>query len=86
VSELTKILIWVAVVLVAFIAAWRMGHIAKLTGFWREMMVELEKCTWPTWEELWGSTALIGVSVALLGGFTVIVNAVFAWVVKSLLA
>jgi hypothetical protein len=32
---------------------------------------ELKKCTWPTWEELKGSTVLIMISIALLGGFTV---------------
>jgi preprotein translocase SecE subunit len=34
----------------------------------------LRKCSWPTWEELKGSTALVIVSIGLLGAFTVAVD------------
>jgi preprotein translocase subunit SecE len=83
--SLTSIFIWVAVVGVAFVVAWRMGYITQLATYWKEMMVELEKCTWPTWEELKGSTALVVVSILLLGGFTAIVNGSFAQIIRWLL-
>jgi preprotein translocase subunit SecE len=83
--SLTSIFIWVAVVGVAFVVAWRMGYITQLATYWKEMMVELEKCTWPTWEELKGSTALVVVSILLLGGFTAIVNGFFAQIIRRLL-
>ena len=35
---------------------------------------ELRKCTWPTWEELKGSTVVIVISIVLLGGFTFLVD------------
>ena len=37
---------------------------------------ELRKCSWPTWEELKGSTALIIVMIGLLGGFVVVIDRV----------
>jgi preprotein translocase subunit SecE len=45
-------------------------------------MEELKKCTWPTWEELNGSTIVVIVSVALLGGFTVLIDFLFASVIR----
>jgi preprotein translocase subunit SecE len=35
---------------------------------------ELKKCSWPTWEELKGSTMLIIVMIALLGLFVVVID------------
>ncbi len=43
---------------------------------------ELRKCTWPTWDELKGSTVVVAVSILLLGGFTVLVDFVFAMLVR----
>jgi len=47
---------------------------------------ELRKCTWPTWEELRGSTVLVMISIVLLGAFTVIIDQILfhlvRWMVK----
>ena len=63
--------------------AWRMGHLVRLRDYILETREELKKCTWPTWDELKGSTALVVVSIILLGGFTVVVdfvaNIVVGW-------
>ena len=56
----------------------------RLSGYFRETQDELKKCTWPTWDELNGSTVVVIVSVALLGGFTVVVDLVVANVVHLL--
>jgi len=37
----------------------------------------LKKCSWPTWVELKGSTALIMVSIALMGAFTEVLDRIF---------
>ena len=58
----------------AFIILWRQGAFLRLSDYWRETMEELQKCTWPTWDELTGSTAVVIVSVGVLGGFTVAVD------------
>jgi len=36
--------------------------------------VELQKCTWPTMDELKGSTVLIMVTIGLLGGYVVVID------------
>jgi preprotein translocase subunit SecE len=59
------------VALAIFIFLWRKGAFLRLSNYWHETQEELKKCTWPTWEELTGSTAVVIVSVAVLGGFTV---------------
>ena len=39
-----------------------------------EILEELKKCTWPTWEELKGSTIIVFVTILMLGVFTVAVD------------
>ena len=70
-KDLLPYFIWFVVALVAFIVLWRMGYFVRLSNYWRETMEELHKCTWPTWEELMGSTTVVIVSVGILGGFTI---------------
>lgn len=72
----------IVVVMVAFTVLWRQGAFLRLSGYWGETMEELKKCTWPTWDELTGSTVVVIVSVALLGGFTVIVDFLLASIIR----
>ena len=81
-SDLAKIAIWVAVVGVLFGVLWRKGYLARLTLYVQQTREELRKCTWPTWDELKGSTVVVFVSIFLLGGFTVLVDFVFAMLVR----
>jgi preprotein translocase subunit SecE len=74
VNDLTKILIWVVVIGALFGLLWWQGQIARLRVYIAETREELKKCSWPTLEELKGSTALIIVSIAMLGAFTVAVD------------
>ena len=53
---------------------WWQGQIRRLSVYIAETREELRKCSWPTVEELKGSTALIIVSIGLLGAFTVAVD------------
>jgi preprotein translocase subunit SecE len=68
-NYLTLIVLFV-VALVAFAILWRKGSFLQLSAFFRETQEELRKCTWPTWEELTGSTTVVIVAVGILGGFT----------------
>jgi len=61
---------------------WRQGAFLRLSNYWDETLEELKKCSWPTWDELTGSTVVVIVSVALLGGFTVMVDLVVATIVR----
>ena len=77
-------IIWIVVIAVAFVIIWRNGQLTKLANFFRETREELKKCTWPTWNELKGSTVVVMISIALLGGFTVAADSVFAVLMRLL--
>ncbi len=59
---------------VLFGLMWWQGQIRRLSVYIQETREELRKCSWPTVEELKGSTALVIVSIAMLGAFTVAVD------------
>jgi preprotein translocase subunit SecE len=71
VNSLTKILIWAAVIGAAFAILWWQGQIRRFAVYIQETREELKKCSWPTWQELKGSTVVIAVSIILLGLFVV---------------
>ena len=73
----TKILIWAAAIGAIFAYLWWQGQIRRLATYVMETREELKKCSWPTWDELKGSTVVIAVSIALLGGFVYAVDQVF---------
>ena len=73
-SDWTKILIWAAIIGAAFAYLWWQGQIRQLANYVQETREELKKCSWPTWVELKGSTALIMISIALMGAFTEVVD------------
>ena len=73
-NNTTQILIWTGVAVVIFAVLWFTGNLVKLRNYVGETREELRKCTWPSWDELRGSTVLVIVSIVLLGVFTVIVD------------
>jgi len=81
VSNWTSILIWILTIAGIFGYLWWRGQIRQLAFYIQETYVELKKCSWPTWNELKGSTMVIGVTIVLLGVFIsmvdVIVNKLF---------
>ena len=68
------IVIWAALIGGAFGLLWWQGQIQRLAVYVAETREELKKCAWPSWEELKGSTALIMIMIALLGGFVVVID------------
>jgi preprotein translocase subunit SecE len=68
------IAIWAAVIGAVFGYLWWQGQVRQLANYVRETREELKKCSWPTWVELKGSTALIMISIALMGAFTEVVD------------
>ncbi len=80
---MTKTLIWVAVVGVIFGFLWWQGHLKRFAAYWQLTMEELKKCTWPTWDELKGSTVVVSISILLLGLLTFVVDQIlFAVFIK----
>jgi preprotein translocase subunit SecE len=80
--DLLPMMIVFVLAMTAFTLLWRQGAFLRLSGYFRETQEELKKCTWPTWDELTGSTVVVIVSVALLGGFTIGVDLLFAYTLQ----
>jgi preprotein translocase subunit SecE len=81
-TEYIKLLVWVVVVAALFIYLWRKGHLMSLTQYVAETREELRKCTWPSWEELKGSTVVVMISILLMGAFTMGVDFVLTMLVR----
>jgi len=81
----TKILIWVVLVGIAFAILWYKGYLVRFANYVQLTREELKKCTWPTWDELKGSTVVVAISIALLGLFTVLVDLVFAFLARNVM-
>jgi preprotein translocase subunit SecE len=62
------------VLAVIFGILWKNGQLLRLNTYVGETKEELRKCTWPTKEELKGSTLVVIISVAALAAFTVVVD------------
>lgn len=83
-NSTTSLIVWSVVIAAAFGFAWRFGWLERITKYVQETREELRKCTWPTSDELWGSTVLVMVATILLGVFTVIVDGAMSWFVRSI--
>ena len=79
-----QLLIWVVVVAVVFGVLWRTGQLLRLTNYVAETREELKKCSWPSRDELKGSTVVVIVSILLLGVFTVVVDLLLTYAVRLL--
>ena len=79
-----KLLVWAALIGITFGVLWHKGHLARFAHYIAETREELKKCTWPTWEELKGSTLVVSISIVLLGLFTVGVDFLLMLVVRNL--
>jgi preprotein translocase subunit SecE len=80
-----KLLIWVVVIGGAFAFLWRRGYLLKLTLYVRETQEELKKCSWPSVEELKGSTLVVMVAMGLLAGFTIAADLVVSKLIGLIL-
>jgi len=74
--------IWAGAIAVVFAVLWFTGNLARLRTYVLETREELRKCTWPTWEELKGSTIVVMISIALLGAYTVAIDYVLVMFVN----
>ena len=79
------LIIWVVLIAATFAVLWRLGYLTRFSQYVLETREELKKCTWPTVDELKGSTVVVLVSILLLGGFTVGVDLVVVSVVRLII-
>jgi len=59
--------------------------IGSLKTFLGEVQTELKKCTWPTRQELIGSTMVVVVSVVILGVFVGLSDTVLVSILRAVL-
>lgn len=83
-KELLPIIITVIIAFAIFVWLWRRGAFLRISGYFKETEEELRKCSWPTWDELKGSTVVVLVAIVLLGVFTVGIDFVVAWIVQAI--
>ena len=76
------VIIWGAIIAGLFFYLWSKGYLVKMRNYISETQEELRKCSWPTREELKGSTVVVMVTIALLGLFTVGVDWLLAAVMR----
>jgi preprotein translocase subunit SecE len=77
-----KLGIWIAVIAAVFAYLWWKGHLLRVSTYVQETREELKKCTWPSWEELKGSTMVVMISSLVLGLFIVAIDFAIALFVK----
>jgi preprotein translocase SecE subunit len=82
VNDIVKLLIWVVIVVAIFGVMWRKGYLLRISNYVMETREELRKCTWPSVDELKGSTVVILLTIILLGGFIVGVDYVISMLVR----
>jgi len=56
-----------------------------LKTFLSEVKIELKKCTWPTRQELFGSTMVVVISVLILGVFVGLSDTVLMGLLRAVL-
>ncbi len=83
-TSIWGIVIWVVIIGGLFAWLWWKGHLKNFAAYVQQTREELRKCTWPTWDELKGSTVVVAISIVLLGGFTVGVDFIFSIMVRWL--
>ena len=59
---------------------WWQGQIKLLAAYVLETREELRKCSWPTWDELKGSTLLIAIAIVLMGVFTYVIDRILIFI------
>jgi preprotein translocase subunit SecE len=85
VNSWIHIIVWAAVIGGLFGYLWWQGQVRRFAVYIQETREELKKCSWPTWQELKGSTVVIAVSIALLGVFVMAADEVLYLVIFKFL-
>jgi preprotein translocase subunit SecE len=77
--------VWAVVIGAVFGYLWWQGQVRRFAVYIQETREELKKCSWPTWQELKGSTVVIAVSIVLFGVFVMAADACLNLVIYKFL-
>ena len=83
-KEYLPIIIWGGIIAALFGVLWATGNLVRLRTYVLETREELRKCSWPTTDELKGSTVVVVISIGLLGVFTVLIDYALVWIVRGM--
>ncbi|HRY47275.1 MAG TPA: preprotein translocase subunit SecE [Candidatus Paceibacterota bacterium] len=83
-KELLPLVIWVVILGAVFAFLWWQGYLMRFSNYVQATKEELRKCTWPSVDELKGSTMVVVVAIVLLGFFTVVVDLAITLVVRQI--
>ncbi len=78
----TGLIIWIVVIGAIFGFLWQRGYLVRIRDYCAETQEELKKCTWPSVDELKGSTLVVMFTILMLGLFTVSVDWVLSMVIR----
>ncbi len=81
-SGYLPLIIWIVVIGAIFGFLWQRGYLVRIRDYCAETQEELKKCTWPSVDELKGSTVVVMLTILLLGLFTVSVDWVLSMVIR----
>ncbi|MBI3417452.1 MAG: preprotein translocase subunit SecE [Verrucomicrobia bacterium] len=84
-KEYTNLIVWAVIIGAAFAFAWKSGYLQRFSNYIDGTREELRKCSWPTREELKGSTILVILSVLMVGIFTAAVDLVVISAVRLII-
>ena len=83
-KDYLPIIVWSSAIAVVFGVLWATGNLGRLRNYVLETREELRKCTWPSVDELKGSTVVVVISIFLIGVFTVaidfLLNGIIRWI------
>ncbi len=83
-KDYLPIIVWSSAIAVVFGVLWATGNLGRLRNYVLETREELRKCTWPSVDELKGSTVVVVISILLIGVFTVaidfLLNGIIRWI------
>lgn len=85
VRDYITLILWVLVIGGVFAYLWRKGYLLRLGTYMAETREELRKCTWPSLDELKGSTVVVMITIALLAIFTMISDYIILQIVRGVL-
>jgi preprotein translocase subunit SecE len=81
-SQYGSLIITVVVIGAIFAFMWQKGYLIKIRDYITETQEELKKCSWPSVDELKGSTVVVMLTILMLGLFTVSMDWILSMVIR----
>jgi preprotein translocase SecE subunit len=77
-----SLIITAVIIGAVFAFMWQKGYLIKIRDYVQETQEELKKCSWPSVDELKGSTVVVMLTILMLGLFTVGADWLFSMIIR----